>query len=70
MGTPSLPTPRERLIQLLEIFKNDTICKEFDTTFNKNNIIYDLEDKLQIPHQECNFNVLFLKLFNFILFCS
>ncbi len=71
MGTPSLPTERERLIQLLEIFKNDTTIKELNLTFYfKNDIIYILEDKLQIPHRQCNFNILFLKLLNFNLFCS
>ncbi len=71
MGTPSLPSARERLIQLITIFKNDTTCKELNISFydsNKYDIIYSLENQLQIPHQECNFNILFLKLFTSFCF--
>ncbi len=55
MGTPSLPSARERLNQLLEIFKNDTTIKElYSIEFQENDeLIYNFENKLRMPHQEC-----------------
>ncbi len=69
MMTSSLPTKQERLIQVLDVFKNDTTIKELNVEFFYN-LIYILEDKLQIPHQQSNFNILFVKFINCILFCS